>query len=114
MKTNLILMIAATTFLVSCKNEKTTEDVKTITESEQVGPTFVVDTTASVIDWVGAKPAGKHTGTLLLSGGTFEIKDNKIVSGKATINMNSIAVTDLTGDDKMYLEGHLTQLAGFF
>ncbi len=107
-------MIAATTFLVSCKNEKTTEDVKTITESEQVGPTFVVDTTASVIDWVGAKPAGKHTGTLLLSGGTFEIKDNKIVSGKATINMNSIAVTDLTGDDKMYLEGHLTQLAGFF
>jgi polyisoprenoid-binding protein YceI len=107
MKKNLILMFVAAAFLTSCKNEKTADDAKTISEGDVNATTFVVDTTASVIEWVGAKPAGKHVGTLMLSNGTFEVKDNKIVSGNATINMNSITVTDLEGDDKMYLEGHL-------
>ena len=107
MKKNLILMFVAVAFLTSCKNEKTAEDAKTIAEGDANATTFVIDTTASVIEWVGAKPAGKHTGTLMLSNGTFEVKDNKIVSGNATINMNSITVTDLVGEEKMYLEGHL-------
>ena len=107
MKTKLILMLAVATFFTSCKNDKTAEDAKEVAASQEVVTTFAIDTTASVINWVGSKPAGKHTGTLMLSGGTFDLKDNKIVSGNATINMNSITVTDLTGDDKMYLEGHL-------
>lgn len=100
-------MMAAATFLTSCKNEKTADDAKSVAESSETAVSFTIDTTTSVIEWTGAKPAGKHTGTLMFSSGKFDLKDNKIAAGEAIINMNTITVTDLTGDDKMYLEGHL-------
>ncbi|MGL6119175.1 MAG: YceI family protein, partial [Fusobacteriaceae bacterium] len=107
MKKNLIFMFAVVTIFTSCKNEKTDNDAKTVVENTEATTTFVIDTTASVVEWVGSKPAGKHTGILKISKGNFSVNGSKIVNGNATLNMNSITVTDLTGDDKLYLEGHL-------
>lgn len=103
----LFVLLATTVLFVSCKNEKAA-DAKDVAESTEVAATFAIDTTASTIEWVGSKPTGdQHTGTIALSEGSFQVENGNIVSGSATIDMNSIVVTDLEGDYKMWLEGHL-------
>lgn len=91
-----------------CKNEKEKE-------SQNVEQQVAVVTTAkykvvpaeTTVEWVGSKPAGKHTGTLGVSEGEISVENGKIVGGTFTLDMNSITVTDLQGDEKGYLEGHL-------
>ncbi|MFM7497379.1 MAG: YceI family protein, partial [Bacteroidota bacterium] len=64
--------------------------------------------TEGIIEWVGAKPTGKHNGTFKVSEGTFMVENNGITAGQFTIDMNSLTVLDLT-DAKMNadLSGHL-------
>jgi len=96
--------------VVGCKNEN--KEVETTEAQEVANATmeavdFKVDTTASVINWQGEKPTGTHTGTIKLTEGTFKANDSVIESGTFVIDMNSINVTDLEGDDKLNLEKHL-------
>lgn len=95
---------------VGCKNENnevTTEDAKEVAMANEEAIMYVVDTTASVIDWEGNKPTGKHTGTIQIKEGTFQANDSIIESGTFVIDMTSINVTDLKGEEKMNLENHL-------
>ncbi|MCU0350069.1 MAG: YceI family protein [Flavobacterium sp.] len=98
-------VIALVSF-TSCKKENTENVGDSATETTAVG-VYNLDVSNSKIDWVGSKPAGKHTGTLTLTEGNFEVTEGNITGGTFTIDMNSITVTDLSGDDKMYLETHL-------
>ncbi|MEN7546485.1 YceI family protein [Rapidithrix thailandica] len=66
-----------------------------------------VDTKDSKVEWVGEKVTGKHEGTINIANGQLEVKNKKIVSGSFEIDMNSINVTDLEGEYKQKLEGHL-------
>ncbi|NBC57637.1 MAG: YceI family protein [Bacteroidetes bacterium] len=66
-----------------------------------------VDVQNSKITWTGEKLTGSHEGTINLSEGYFEMKDGKLVGGEFTADMTSITVTDLEGDSKKKLEGHL-------
>lgn len=67
-----------------------------------------VDNVASKIEWVGAKPTGKHHGTIGISEGNLMLTDGNIVGGKFTIDMNSIVDVDLTSaEDNGKLVGHL-------
>ncbi|MDX1762507.1 MAG: YceI family protein, partial [Christiangramia sp.] len=68
---------------------------------------FSVDTAESVIEWVGEKPTGTHTGTIQVANGTFKANDSVIESGTFVIDMQSIEVTDLEGEEKANLEAHL-------
>jgi polyisoprenoid-binding protein YceI len=61
----------------------------------------------SSIEWTGKKIGSKHTGTIQLKSGTFEIKDDRIVSGKFVVDMTTIRNTDLKEDSRERLEGHL-------
>ena len=62
---------------------------------------------SSVVEWVGKKPTGQHTGTIGLQSGSLTL-DNGKVTGDFTIDMNSITVTDITeADGKLDLEAHL-------
>ena len=103
--------------LNSCKKEEKTETT-TEPESTEVAVTenslgnYLVDTAASSIKWTGTKPTGKHTGTIALKEGGFTVTDGKIENGIFTVDMTSITVTDLEGDDKAKLEGHLKGLGG--
>jgi polyisoprenoid-binding protein YceI len=95
---NIFMIAGIAMATVGCKNENneaTTEDAKE------------VDTTSSVIDWEGNKPTGTHTGTIQLEEGTFQANDSIIESGNFVIDMSSINVTDLEGEEKMNLENHL-------
>jgi polyisoprenoid-binding protein YceI len=56
---------------------------------------LAVDTAQSVIFWTGQNLFNHHTGTLRITSGSLEIKDGAFVSGRITLDMNSIGCTDI-------------------
>ncbi len=114
MKTKLINILAVTALIFSvfsCKSEKKNETEAAAAEEVKEAPaaavTYNVDPTASTIEWTGIKPTGKHTGELNLADGAVKVEDGNVKSGSFTIDMTSITVTDLEGEEKASLEGHL-------
>ncbi len=61
----------------------------------------------SKVTWTGEKVTGSHTGTIDLKSGFFNMEDEKLVGGEFIIDMTSISTTDLSGENKQKLEGHL-------
>lgn len=61
----------------------------------------------SQVTWVGKKVTGSHNGTIQLKSGHFTVEDGKLLGGEFVMDMTSITVTDLSGDGKQKLEGHL-------
>lgn len=107
----LLIFAIALLFFSSCKNEKSeaeTTEAQPTAESTQGASTFKVDTSNSKIEWTGSKPTGEHKGTIALKSGELSFNNGNIESGKFTIDMNSIVVTDLKEDEgKTDLENHL-------
>lgn len=108
-----LLSSAVVGFLTACgggENKPTTNDHTDTTKTVQatgVSKDFTVDTATSVINWVGTKIGGEHKGTLKVKSGTLKVENGKLVGGKFVLDMTSITVTDLTGEKKADLEGHL-------
>jgi len=75
--------------------------------------TYKVDNTNSTVVWKGYKVTGSHTGTIAMKSGELDFKKGKLKGGKFEIDMTSIIVTDLEGEYKGKLEGHLKS-ADFF
>ncbi len=69
---------------------------------------FTVDTQKSTISWVGSKVGGQHTGTLNLKSGTVLMNGNRLAGGTFSMDMTSIKVTDIQGEDAEKLRGHLS------
>ena len=107
---NLFMIAGITMATLGCKNENkeaNTEDAQEVAVANTEAFEFIVDTTASVIEWKGEKPTGTHTGTIKLSQGTFKANDSVVESGTFVVDMKSLEVTDLEGEDKLKLESHL-------
>ncbi len=66
-----------------------------------------VNVEASTVEWTGEKVTGSHNGTIELESGHLMMEDEKIVGGEFVMDMSTITVTDLTGENKEKLEGHL-------
>jgi len=75
--------------------------------------TVKVDIEASVVEWKASKVLGKHNGTLELKSGNLEFADGELSGGVFLLDMTSIQCTDLEGEYKDKLEGHLKS-ADFF
>ena len=103
----LILSLVATAF--SCKSDKKTEtsDVKQTSETSELAASYNVDVEQSKINWIGSKPAGQHDGIVSLSKGNLKVNDGQLVGGDVVIDMTTIEVQDLEGQDKKDLENHL-------
>lgn len=95
--------------LASCKQAEG-EKAK-VKEAQKVeaaeGTSVAINPNNSNIKWEGVKPTGKHWGTIQVSNGEIMIKDGRVTGGNFTIDMNTITVDDLEGDEKAGLEGHL-------
>ena len=107
---NIFTIAAIGLATVGCKNENKeaeTAEAQEVANATAEAAKFIVDTTASVINWKGEKPTGTHTGTIKLTEGTFMANDSVVESGTFVIDMNSLIVTDLEGDEKASLENHL-------
>ncbi|HIB48792.1 MAG TPA: YceI family protein [Flavobacteriaceae bacterium] len=66
-----------------------------------------IDIKESQIEWKGKKILGSHTGTIQLKDGYLEMDGENLVGGMFTVDMSTITVTDLEGENKGKLEGHL-------
>ena len=67
-----------------------------------------VDVVNSEITWKGRKITGEHEGTIKLQEGTLNFDDkNELTGGSFIMNMSTLNVTDLEGESKGKLEGHL-------
>lgn len=61
----------------------------------------------STIQWEGEKLTGSHEGTISLKDGFFLMENGELVGGEFVADMSSIDVTDLEGDSRAKLMGHL-------
>lgn len=66
-----------------------------------------VKTDASTVTWKAYKVTGSHTGTVDLTEGALMFTDNKLSGGRFVVDMTSLISTDLKGESKGKLEGHL-------
>ena len=61
----------------------------------------------SKVVWKGYKVTGSHEGTIALQSGVLTFEADKLVGGEFVIEMATIQNTDLEGENKGKLEGHL-------
>jgi len=66
-----------------------------------------INTEKSTITWKGYKVTGSHTGHLAIKSGSLTFKNDKLSGGEFIIDMTSLTSTDLEGEYKGKLEGHL-------
>ena len=66
-----------------------------------------VKTSESKIVWKGYKVTGSHEGTISLKSGSLSFNEDKLTGGEFVMDMTSLIVTDLEGEYKGKLEGHL-------
>ncbi len=117
---NLSILSTLLFFVLSCGNAPAGEEAKTgdaapvqseasDTKSTDGSTPMTVDVNNSTFSWKATKlMGGGHDGTFNLSAGNLLVKDNQIVGGKFTIDMNSLANTDIEKPEKKAdLEGHL-------
>ncbi|WP_149277449.1 YceI family protein [Pareuzebyella sediminis] len=66
-----------------------------------------VKTEASTVTWKAYKVTGSHTGTVELKSGTLIFDGDKLTGGEFEVDMPTLISTDMEGDGKGKLEGHL-------
>lgn len=110
---NFVLVAGVTFGSVACKNEKANRvepgEAQQAAVASEEAMTYQIDTTASTIEWRGTKPTGEHRGTINIQDGSLMSTSEEITSGKVTIDMESIEVTDegMAEDQRNNLENHL-------
>lgn len=78
--------------------------VAVLTASAQ---TKTVDASKSTVTWKGYKVTGSHEGTVDLKSGALKFDGDKLTGGEFVVDMTTIGSTDLEGEYKGKLDGHL-------
>jgi len=81
--------------------EKTTEKTTKAIEKK------VINTEASTITWKAYKVTGSHEGTINLASGNLDFNGTILTGGAFVVDMTTINTTDLEGEYKQKLDGHL-------
>ncbi len=80
----------------------------TATATEPIdGEKKEVKTEESTVTWKAYKVTGSHTGTVNLKEGALMFDEGKLTGGNFTVDMTTLISTDLEGEYKGKLEGHL-------
>ena len=66
-----------------------------------------INTKNSSVLWKGEKVTGSHEGTIMINSGFLKFEKKKFIGGEFEIDMTSLVCTDLSGEYKGKLEGHL-------
>ncbi len=66
-----------------------------------------VKTEESSVMWKAYKVTGSHSGLVQLTDGALMFDGDALTGGSFTVDMTSLIATDLKGDSKAKLEGHL-------
>jgi len=106
----LSLVVVVASLLTACKGEKKEKvEVKEAVKVEvSIAALDNVDTTASVLTWIGTKPTGSHNGTVAIKSGGLLVEEGTLKGGEFVIDMNTITNVDMAGSDGAgKIEGHL-------
>ncbi|WP_445385530.1 YceI family protein [Robiginitalea sp. IMCC44478] len=66
-----------------------------------------VNADKSTVSWKAYKVTGSHNGLVELQSGALIFEDGALTGGEFVVDMSSLIATDLEGDSKAKLEGHL-------
>jgi len=109
-----IILLTLMTILSSCVNKKSNNSIDLEAKKNEVqtynlkAGLYDIDSEKSSIEWLGKKPTGSHNGDIELKQGSIKVDENGIISGGEFIfNMQTINCTDLEGQPKTNIEGHL-------
>lgn len=69
--------------------------------------TYKVDPAVSTVQWLGKKVTGQHSGNVPVKSGEISVQGGNVTGGKVLVDLSNITVTDLDGEMKGKLEGHL-------
>lgn len=104
-------LLIAMSMLISCNNapagDKATTAEAAKPAAAQSGQSYNVVSGQSTVAWTGSKLTGQHTGTFNVSKGNVTATDGQITGGKFTVDIASMNCTDLDGEQKQNIEGHL-------
>ena len=67
-----------------------------------------IDLSKSSVKWIGEKVTGSHEGNISIKEGHLHFDDNTFSGGNIIIDMSTIECTDLDGEAKLNIEGHLS------
>ena len=106
-----LVALAASLVFASCGNNNadTTAETPAVDSNAVVlvDGTYNIDTAAAEIRWTGRKIGGEHYGMIKAIGGAINVTGGAITNAMLNIDMNSISVQDLEGEDAAKLQGHL-------
>lgn len=71
------------------------------------GEKKMVKTDASKVTWKAYKVTGSHMGTVDLKSGSLTFDEGRLTGGEFIVDMTTIGATDLEGEYKGKLDGHL-------
>jgi polyisoprenoid-binding protein YceI len=75
--------------------------------TNKAGEKKEIKTDKSKVVWKGYKVTGSHEGIIAIKSGSLTFDGNKLVGGEFVIDMTTISSTDLEGEYKGKLDGHL-------
>ena len=78
-----------------------------VSSGEGTKEVYKVDTEKSTVEWFAEKVTGEHNGTVALESGSFDFTGDKLTGGSFTVDMTTIDNSDLEGEWKDKLVGHL-------
>jgi len=104
--TFLVLSFSINFNVLACKSCGCSASKETHTHSEK-SITKDVLISNSTVKWLAKKVTGSHEGNVAISDAHLHFEDNMLTGGNIKIDMNSINCTDLVGEPKEQLEGHL-------
>ena len=111
MKQLILPLFAAACLLVACdapSDAPAAEVQGTALNTGLQDGNYVINKVKPKVTWAATKLTGDgHDGTLYVESGKFTLANGEVASGKVIFDMTRIEVTDLTGEDKANLEGHL-------
>ena len=104
--TLLILSFSININVLACKSCGCSANKESHTHSEKSITKDVIISNSSV-KWLAKKVTGSHEGNVAISDAHLHFEDDMLTGGNIKIDMNSINCTDLVGEPKEQLEGHL-------
>lgn len=81
--------------------------VVTLGTTVATAQTKKINVEKSTINWNAKKVTGEHSGTVNFKDGSLIFKAGKVAGGNFTVDMSTMTATDLSGDWKAKLDGHL-------
>lgn len=105
------LALVAGVILASCTPKNPEGEKAQTTEGVEAGlatgTELAINISASKIVWTGSKVTGSHTGDVTLKSGSLWVNEGKITGGNFVADLNTINDTDMEGEYKDKLDGHL-------